>query len=427
MRTNTRPDARWTTESILLWLIVCGALALACFLLSSHPASVGAQDFRGFYVAGQMVLRCPSQLFAVHLQKQFQDAAAGGSQLVTFEHPAYEALLFAPLSLFQYRTAYLVYAGWNMLLLWLCYLLTRSTNSSLSDSYRPALFFLSFPVLLTIFVGQDSILFLLAVCLTYNALAARNDWRAGLILGLVSFKLAIVAPLAVLLSIRRGRKFISGFLSTALACAALSIWLTGIQGTQAFLHLLSSATLSTDHSVQAQYVEGIWLHAMPNLAGLFYLLGSGHLSPLAFNALNLAGIIALLAACAWLQRRAITDSTAFASAVACSVLVSPHLYVYDLAVLPVVFLTLSSRWTKIIAVLWFVLLPLLYAISYPYLMWFAPAVVVPLLLLAVCFSHQQMTSISDALNQPEHDTQVLGHSPNTQPSHLTCSNEQHAD
>jgi hypothetical protein len=142
---------------------------------------------------------------------------------------------------------------------------------------------------------------------------------------------------------------------------------------------------------------------MPNLSGLFYLLGSGHLSPRGFNTLNLAGSVALLCACAWLQRRAVAESTAFASAILCAVLVSPHLYIYDLAVLPVTFLLLSSRWLKTIAILWFVLPPLLYAISFPYFTWFAPAVMVPLLLLAVCFR---------AVKQRE---------PNSTRPHLDCS------
>ena len=81
-------------------------------------------------------------------------------------------------------------------------------------------------------------------------------------------------------------------------------------------------------------------------------------------------------------------------------LVSPHLYVYDLAVLPVVFLTVSSRWLKGIAAVWFLLPPLLYLISFPYLMWFAPAVIVPLLLLAVCLFQPGQSDDASNLLEP---------------------------
>lgn len=333
-----------------------------------------------------MVVRSPSLLFDLDAQKQWQRAATNDSQLVIFEHPAYEAILYAPLSLFNFRTAYLIYAGCNMLLLWLCYLISPPATSHFASAYRPALFFLSFPVLLTIFVGQDSILFLFVVCAAWKALAAGKDGLSGLILGLATFKLPLILTVALLVSIRRGRRFAAGFLCTSTGCVILSICLVGIRGTGAFFHLLGSATLSGNHSVKAQLDNAIWLHAMPNIAGLFYLLGSGNLSPRGFNVLNLAGILAVLCVCAWFQRRAVSGSTALATAILCAVLVSPHLYVYDLAVLPLAFLQLSTRWLKAIAILWFVLPPMLYAISFPYLMWFAPTVIVPLLLLVACFT-----------------------------------------
>jgi len=407
MPTNTRPHGRWTADAVFLWIVVCGALGLACFRLSRSPASVGAQDFRGLYVAGQMVLRFPKQLFDVGVQKQLQNAAAGGNQLVTFEHPAYEALIYAPLASLGYRTAYLTYAAWNMLLLWLCYRFAPPAASAFGSACRPALFFLGFPLLLAIFVGQNPILFVLAVCLACSAFLEHKDGRAGLILGLVIFKLAIAVPLALLLSIRRGRRFIVGFLGSSLTCAAVSIAITGLAGTRTFLHLLATATLNSDHSVKAQFDQGIWLHAMPNLAGLLYLLGSGHLSPSGFNALNLIGTLAVLGACAWLQRRTISDASAFGAAVSCAVLVSPHLYVYDLAVLPVAFLMVSGRWVKLVAVLWFVMPPVLYAVSFPYLMWFAPAVIIPVLLLVLCFCAPKQSGA--ALHHSAHPQSVELH------------------
>jgi hypothetical protein len=371
-----------------------------------------------------MVLRCPSLLYNVDAQKHWQTAAAGGSQLVTFEHPAYEALLYVPLTVFSYKTAYRIYAECNMLLLGLCFLLSPP-KSTFPAAYRPALFFLGFPLLLAIFVGQNSILFLLAVCLVYKALAGQNDRLAGLILGLAIFKLAITVPLAFLLGIRRGRKFVSGFLCTSGAAAAISIGLTGLSGTRQFIHLLANATLSHDHSVRAQFEQGIWLHAMPNLSGLLYLLGAGHLSPRGFNALNLAATALVLGGCAWLLRRATTESTAFSIAVLCAVLVSPHLYVYDLAVIPLPFLLLSSRWLNPVAMLWLVLPPVLYAVSFPYLMWFAPAVVVPLLLLSVCVAQLRSEPTHPGTGEPRSPRTIPGSATGT-PAYTVARPEEHA-
>jgi len=383
--TRTGAHSYITRDAVFLAILAAAFISVCCWLLSEHRGGVGAQDFRGFYAAGETVIHSPSHLFEGRLQKQLQDAAAGGDQLVTYEHPAYEALLYALLSGFRYQTAYRVYAVWNMALLWLCFLVSPPAVSRFMAEWRPALFFLSLPILLAIFVGQDSILLLLAVCLTYRALSNSNDRLAGVILGLATFKPAIVVPLALLLSIRRGRRFAGAFLGVALACGALSVGITGLRSTGEFLHLLAAATLSADHSVSAQFNHGIWLHAMPNVDGLLYLLGSGHLSVRLFNGLNITATLALLGACAWLLRRSISDSTAVAVALLGAVLASPHVYIYDLSVLPIAFLLLSGRWIRMVAILWFLLPPVLYACSFPYLMWFAPAGIVPVLLLAICF------------------------------------------
>lgn len=398
---NDSTGSRRTTEAVLLWLAVCFSLAAWSFLLSHGPALL-VQDFRAFYTAGHMLRHCPSLLFNLDAQQKWQHDVIGGAGLLPFFHPAYETLLYAPLSLLPFKAAYAVYAVWNMVLLWLCYLASPVGNSGFSQlRRRPLLFFLSFPLLLTIFVGQNSLLLLLALCLVYNALSKDQDGRAGVLLGLITFKLATIVPLAFLLCIRRGRRFLAGFALTFAAVMALSVWITGVSATREFLHLLAGATLASDHSVQSQRHAAVWLHAMPNLEGLLYLCGSGHLAPHAAFALNATLTLLILAAGAYLVRRATRESTAFSAAILCAVLVSPHLYIYDFAALVLPLLLLQHRWLKYVAALWFTLPPLLYAIGF--LTWFAPAVAIPLLLLALCmaqFRREQSQSTPAASTAP---------------------------
>jgi len=375
--------SRWTADAVLLWLFVCCVLAVVLVLGSRGPA-LNTQDFRCFYAAGQMLRHSRSLLYDLTAQLHWQRVASGGNVLLPFYHPAYETLLYAPLTLLTFKTAYLLYAACNMVLLWVCYLVSCGGSSPFSTSRRPVLLFLSFPLLLAIFVGQNSLLMLLAFTLAYNALASGNDRRAGLILGLAIFKLATVVPLALLLTVRRGRRFAIGFLTTSAACIALSILLTGIHGTRDFFRLIAGATLAADHSIETQRATAVWLHSMPNVEGLLYLCGTGHLSPHTAFALNAAATLLLLAACAWMLRRTVNNSVAFSAAILGAVLVSPHLYIYDFSALILPFLLLSHRWLKYVAILWFLLLPALYA--YGFLTWFAPAVVIPLALLALCFA-----------------------------------------
>jgi hypothetical protein len=323
-------------------------------------------------------------LYDLDTQFQWQHAVSGGSVLLPFYHVAYEALLYIPFTSFSYRTAYLVYAGWNMLLLWLCYLVSPPGSSIFAGAKRPALFFLSFPLLLCVFVGQNALLILLAISLTYKAIADGRDHRAGFLLGLVTFKLAVIVPLAFLLTVRRGRRFLVGFLLSSVSLVALSVWIAGISGTRECLRMLGTATLASDHTVETQRRIAVWLHAMPNLTGLLYLCGSGHLLPRAAFALNIAVTLLVLALGAYIQRRARSEAVAFSAALLCTLLASPHLHVYDFSSLVLPILLLSHRWLKYAAILWFVVPPLLYAIGF--LTWFAPAVVIPIALLAICIA-----------------------------------------
>lgn len=372
-----------TGEAIFLYVMVCLMLILACCLLLSIRGPV-YQDFRAFYAAGQMLLHCPSQMYSLAAQKQWQDASAGVGFVLPFYHPAYEALLYAPLSLLRFRTAYLVYAVCNMLLLWVCYWISPPGNALFGGRGRPLLFFLSFPVLLTIFEGQNSLWMLLAFSLVYVALTRDQDGRAGILLGLASFKLATICPLGFLLCLRRGRRFTLAFLATAGAMAALSIVLTGISGAAEFLHLLTVATVAVGNNSAAQQTAAVLLPSMPNLAGLLSLLGPAHLPARVLLALDLVLTLLVLGCGVWIQRRASEDRLAFSAAILCAVLVSPHLYIHDYSALLLPLLLLSHRALKYIAVAWFLLPPGLYA--YGFLKRFAPAVILALGLLAVCIA-----------------------------------------
>ena len=388
METDQPPSglnrSRWTREAKFLYLMVSALLGLACFLLVRAAVPFN-QDFRAFYAAGQMILHSPSHLYDLRSQQQWQSAAAGGPLALPFFHPAYEALLYAPLTLFSFRSGYLLYAVVNMALLGICYAISPADNSPFAAlERRPLLFFLSFPLLLAVFVGQNSLWMLLVLSLVFPAILRGRDHAAGALLGLIAFKLAIVVPLALLLSVRRGRRFALSFALTFALCIGLSVGLTGMDATRDFLHLLAGATLASSHTVKAQVTTAVWLHSMPNLSGLMYLLGSGNLPAHVAFALNATLSVAVLGGFAWIVRGTRDEAAAYSAAIIAAVLVSPHLYLYDLAALVLPLLLLQHRMLKYVGVVWFLLPPALYL--YGQLRWLAPAVVVPLALAAICIA-----------------------------------------
>jgi hypothetical protein len=244
------------------------------------------------------------------------------------------------------------------------------------------LFFLSFPLLLCVFAGQNSLLFLLGLCLSYRCFEEHRDWAAGAFLGLVLFKLPIVVPLFFLLTLRRGWHFLQGFLLSAAGVILVSVWLTGFSGSRDFLHLLSAATLATDHSVQAQQQAAAWLPAMPNMAGFLYVCGLRYVSAKTAVAVNAGVSLLIFAGCMYLIRRIRREATAFCVALICALLLSPHLYIYDYTALLLPILLLRHKTMAIVAAIWFVELPVLCWVGI--LTWFSPAVIIPMLLLGMC-------------------------------------------
>jgi hypothetical protein len=202
------------------------------------------------------------------------------------------------------------------------------------------MFFVFVPLLLAVTLGQDSILSLLIYCLTWRQLESDKDVSAGCVLALGLFKPQIVIPIAVLLAIKRGWRFSAGFLATSIVVALLCVSIVGSTGVTAWIRLLHYAATSINHTAFAHRKGMEHPSAMPNLAGLLYASGARFLqSSYAFNLLVGICSAGLFAWCARIIRRCDLN-VAVSIAILCGLLVSYHLYFYDLtlSLLPVALL-----------------------------------------------------------------------------------------
>jgi hypothetical protein len=320
----------------LLLMEVCGAE----FAGSGVEARF---DFRAFYAAGYLMRTHPSRLYDLTQQEQVQQALISPGYFLPFYHPSYETLLLAPFSLLHYRSAYLAFIAFNMLGLLAVLFIARPLLSPSIPWLRTRpwlIFFLYLPLLLAMLLGQDSILLLLLCCMSWRQLESRRDMSAGCLLALTLFKFQIAIPLAILITVRRGWRFAAGFIMASTAVALLCIALVGSAGTADYIRALSGATSAINKSAVVEQRMGVYPFAMPNLAGLLFASGARFLrSPAAFNALTLTCSIGVFAWCARAIRRA-RLKTAFSIAILCVLLVSYHLFIYDLtlALLPVALL-----------------------------------------------------------------------------------------
>lgn len=267
-------------------------------------------DFGAFYRAGWLL-------------RSSQTARLYPTNPPTFDfiHPAYEALLFVPLTLLPPLGAYLVWLSVNLAILWLVLHVLRNQVEHLRSVFRflPLALALAFlPVSYAIVQGQDSLLLTLLVALAFVKMKSGEDFYAGVLLGFGAFRFQFLIPVAALFLLWKMWRPIGGIFSGA-ACAVLaSVAVTGISGQVQYLKLLCLLAKPTSQHV----------HRMSNLRAV--LDASGIKSSIAVAVISLLALALL----AWLGRK-LNRAHALLFAVTASCLLSYHLFMHDMSVLVV--------------------------------------------------------------------------------------------
>jgi hypothetical protein len=352
---NPAPTFNNVKPFVVAWCICLLVLELLGAKLVSGRSPL---DFQEFYAAGYQVRVDPSQLYNQAQQDTIQRALTSRAGSLTFYHPSYQTLIFVPFSLLSFRSAYLAFIAFNMVLLMAAFFAARPAFSSVIPMFqpRPGLIFFAFvPLLATVVLGQDSIMSLLLCCLMWRQLQSGKDVSAGFFLALALFKFQFIIPIAILIAIRRGWRFSLGFLITSAGVVLLCFAVGGRAGMRAYVHLLLVAGSAVGKSALEQHRLTLSPRSMPNLAGLLYGCGARVVhSLIAFEALIGACALALFAWCAHAVRR-LDQTAAFSIAILCGLLVSYHLYEYELTLVLLPIALLANRVHRYILMSLFIL------------------------------------------------------------------------
>jgi hypothetical protein len=331
-------NAQSARPFVFVWIAYSALILLGAKFLLFPSGLTERMDFRQLYAAGYQVRTDPANLYDYEQQKAVQDAHVSKAEgLLPFIRPAYEALLFAPFSYLPYRAAYFCFLCVNLLLLLVSFFVCRSelSHPGTFAQPRPGLqIFMFYPVIVAILQGQDSILLLLGFCVAYRFLKAGRAAMAGIVLGLMLFKLQIAIPMAVFLLVRyASAAFFSGLVAGVGIAGALSIAVTGWGVLLSFgrvLKLTTAATLAP-HSTAVLAVAPL---AMPNLKGL---ISGITLNRLPGTVVFAIAIILSIAVAVWIAQRLRATrpqlEISFSIAVTAALLLSYYLHLQDLAVL----------------------------------------------------------------------------------------------
>ena len=324
---------------LLAWTIYSGIVGLILLVrLVAFPGLNEWMDFRQLYTGGYLIRTDPANLYNLEVQKAIQDRLIrSGKGFLPYNHPPYEALLFAPLSHLPYTRAYLAFIALNLVLLLLCFFVARpafSRHGSIAQPWPGLQFFAFLPVIMAVLQGQNAILFFLGACFVYRSLHSSRYATAGVILAALLFKPQVAVPLGVFLAVRFGASFLSGFVSAGLLVGAVSAFSAGWNTLLGFTRVLvqtGSAYVAPD----APYgVLGVVPLAMPNLRGLLFFLGAKAMSGRTLILVTIAMSLVIAFVVVYLLRRQNLDTErSFSLALTAAILLSYHLNLQDLTVL----------------------------------------------------------------------------------------------
>ena len=335
--TARRLRAHGTLFALCLWSIYTWNMAAPG--LRDRAGNLKGTDFLHFYTLGSLALaHRGADLYNMQAQSQLAvervPAAAGIRYLPLY--PPQVSILFAPFARFSYPWALIFWLTLSSLIYGLCcYAIWRACPNLRNHGPTVLILALGFPAFWHLIAwGQTSALALACFTLSFFALRAQREFLAGLALGCLVFKpqLAVAAALVFVATLHW--KVIVGALLSAVAqlagaclyygSGALRQWLQMLLNVRALLPLLEPKLYQT-HCLRT-----FWTMLIP-----------WPTASVALYVISVLLVSALAIAC-WRSRLALC--LRYSALLLASVLLAPHLTVYDLVILAPAFLLLSD-WT----------------------------------------------------------------------------------
>jgi|GEM_PF-3036806 len=296
------------------WIFLVSLAPSLSLMNPSHPRYF-PPDYMQFYMVGRMA--AAGDIAKIYDKAAYEplvrELRSQGERIgdYPFNRPSFEAFASIPLSWFSYRTALLLVFVGNLaafgLLVWKLPIWFGAPAWT-----RPCLLIFT-PFLYNIALGQDVLLLALLVAYSLRQMLLGRDRLAGILLGLCCFKphLVWLLPLAPLVAGRR--RALWSFAGTAGALAALSIAAIGKRGLRDWILLLRSPFSDYMPETMCNW-RGLARHSGPALAvvAAIFILGS---------------LVIILCQASQTEK--------FSGTLVTGLLLSPHTYHYDYALLAV--------------------------------------------------------------------------------------------
>jgi len=335
--TARRLRAHGTIFAVCLWSVYVWNLATPG--LRDHNGNLKGTDFLHFYTLGSLALQHRgTDLYDMTAQAAVaaeRVPQAAGIQYLPL-YPPQVSLFFAPLAHLSYDWALILWWACSAAIYGACCYSVWRACPNLRD-YGGAVFTLAagFPAfVLLIAWGQTSALALGCFTLGFFLLRGRQEFLAGVAIGCLIFKPQLGLAVAVVLVSTGAFKAIAGAVLSAAAQLSTGILFYGMKTLQQWVHTLENLRAQLPFvepkPYQTHCLRTFWnmLIPWPDLAFGLYIL-----SAVAVLGLTIA---------VWRREQLTPLAVRYSVLLLATVLVAPHLTVYDLVILAPAFLLLAD-------------------------------------------------------------------------------------
>ena len=333
--TARRLRAHGLILALCLWSVYCWNIATPGLL--DRARNIKGTDFLHFYTLGTLALaHRGADLYNMQAQSSLlaQRVPEAAAIMYLPLYPPQVSLFFAPFGLVPYTTALVLWLSFSSLIYAACcYAVWRTCPNLRSHGFTVLILALAFPAFWHLIAwGQTSALALACFTATYFALRAKQEFVAGLLLGCLIFKPQLAIAAAIVFLVTFHWKIIGGALLSAgsqlfAAClyygaAPLRDWMRTLLNLPHLLPLLEPRLYQT-HSLRTFWTL---LIPWPAASLALYLIS--------------AFVVSVLTIVCWRSRMPLP--LRYAVLLLATVLLAPHLTVYDLVILAPAFLFISD-------------------------------------------------------------------------------------
>jgi hypothetical protein len=323
--------------ALCLWAVYAWNVATPG--LRDRNGNLKGTDFSHLYTLGSVGLaHRVADLYNMDTQAELtahRIPAAAGIRYIPL-YPPQISVFFAPLAILPYATALVIWLAISSLAYGLCCYAVWLACPRLRNEGRTVLLLaIAFPGFFHLIVwGQTSAIALTCFTVGFFLLRDERPFLAGLALGCLIFKPQLGIAAAFVFAYMRAWRVIAGGVLSAAAQLAVPALYYGAESLRAWMRALSSVvynvTLAEPRPYQTLSLRTFWTMLIP-----------GRALPFAVYVLSVLAILGLVAAI-WSHPPRLPFALRYSSLLVASVLVAPHLLVYDVAILAPVFLLLSD-------------------------------------------------------------------------------------